>query len=371
MFVNNRFHPLTVLRTACIAAGVLTVSCNVLAKPFVLAYTDGQLDRSYQNLQQFHADLSAVGLGSAYGMTATGAIDISGVTSTTTHIINFAKSQSLPVYPTVSDYNESAGGFDKDISRAILTDPKVREASLTNLLKLATDQGFAGIDLDFEAVEPGHKQAFTGYVQALGKRLHDAGLKLIISVPPKMSDAQPEYLGGYDYGPIGKAVDYVQVMTYDQVGPGWSSGGFNGETWPGPESGADWQQALLTYATSRVEKSKVLSGLPTYGYDYSTQNRVNWADYGSVIAAHKAKLHRDSASQTPYATWGPVTQVPDGVQWDAQHAQPVLWYDDAASIEAKTKLVGTLQLGGTSIWAMGYENAQFWGAVRKGLAGAQ
>lgn len=363
---NSKSH-LKAIQNLCAAFGIMTIACNAWAGPFVLAYTDGQLHQASVNLELFHGKLSAVGLGSAYGMTDQGIIDESGANSITDDIIKISKSNSLPIYPTISDYNQKTERFDEAISNSILTDPVKFTSSIQNLVSFANSKVFAGIDLDFEAVEPKNKDAFSRYVRDLGKALHASGKKLIISIPAKISDLEPEYLGGYDYAAIGRSVDYFQVMTYDQVGPGWSSGGFNGETWPGPESGADWQKAMLEYAVSRVPAKKVLSGLPTYGYDYSTKDQVHWANYTKVISAHKATVSRDSASQTPFATWGPVTQFTEEVKWSKETAQPVLWFDDTASIVAKTRLVGALNLAGTSVWAMGYENAEFWSAVEKGL----
>ena len=243
--------------------------------------------------------------------------------------------------------------------------------AINNLVNLATSNGFAGIDLDFEAVIPADKAAYSGFVAALAVALHNNNLKLIISIPPKSSDTAPDYNMGYDYVALGNAVDYFQVMTYDQVGPGWSSSGFNNEVWPGPESGADWQKTLLAYAASRVAPAKVLAGLPSYGYDYSTGNTVHWSDFAGIIRQHSATLHIDAASATPYATWGTVKNQADGKKWSNNTAQPVLWYDDASSIKAKTGLVGSLGLGGTSVWAMGYENADFWSAVQAGLGSSQ
>lgn len=353
-------------------------ACSVLlasaapAAPFVLAYTDGQVEASYSNLRAFHRNLSAVGLGSTYGLTVTGQLHQDGMNPTTQDIIRFAKSQSLPLYPTVSDYNEDIGAFDPAISHSILNDRRLSAGTVEQLVKLARDGGFAGINLDFEKVEPRNRAAFSAYVKALGSALRGSGKKLIISIPPKLSDREPEYLQGYDYKALGTAVDYFQVMTYDQVGPGWSSGGFHHEVWPGPESGADWQQVLLRYAVSRVPASKVLAGLPAYGQDYSIGNRVHWSAYQEIIAEHRAVTHRDAVSATPYATWGPVRTFADGVEWTPERAQPVLWYDDAASIQTKTALVAKLGLGGTSVWAMGYENAEFWTALQAGLkAGAE
>lgn len=94
---------------------------------------------------------------------------------------------------------------------------------------------------------------------------------------------------------------------------------------------------------------------------------MHWSAYQEIIAEHRAAIHRDAASATPYATWGPVKSFVDGVEWTPERAQPVLWYDDAASIKTKTALVTRLGLGGTSVWAMGYENAGFWAALQSGL----
>lgn len=348
----------------------LALASAAQATPFVLAYTDGQVETSYSNLKAFYRNLSAVGLGSTYGLTVTGQLHQEGMNDTTRQIIAFAKSRSLPLYPTVSDYNQDIAAFDPAISHSIVNNKALSASTIKQLVTLARDNGFAGINLDFEQVEPRNAQAFSAYVKALGQALHAQGRKLIISVPPKLDDQQPEYLQGYDYRALAAAVDYFQLMTYDQVGPGWSSGGFHGEVWPGPGSGLDWQQALLAYAVTRVPADKLLSGLAAYGQDYSIGNRVHWSAYEEIIAEHNAVTHLDAPSATPYATWGPVNSFADGVEWTAERAQPVLWYDDAQSIRSKAALVGRLGLGGTSVWAMGYEDASFWSALQAGLAKA-
>jgi spore germination protein YaaH len=354
-----------------LAAGALCG--NAAAAPFVLAYTDGQIAQSYSNLQAYYASLSAVGLGSSYAMLANGSVDTSGVTPITNNIIAFAKTKNLPIYPTVSDYSNAYGGFDPAVSNGFLATASGRSTAVSSLVSLAVNNGFAGIDIDLEAVQPGMKAQMSSFISALATALHNQNKKLVISIPPMSGDGQPAYLAGYDYAAIGAAVDYFQLMTYDEVGPGWSSS--PSATWPGPEAGLDWMKAKLNYAVSRVPAAKVLHGLPTYGYDYSTKNMVYWkgtngvAGYNDVIASHSASKKRDSASATPYATWGTVLQQPDGTEWSTANKQPVLWYDDAQSITAKAALVGSYALGGTSVWAMGYEDAGFWSAVSAGLGG--
>jgi spore germination protein YaaH len=344
---------------------------------FVVAYTDGQDPQSYANLQNFHASLSAVALGSSYGLLANGKVDVSGLTTTTSNIITYAKQLGLPVYPTVSDWSNALGGFDPNIMATIDKSAKSRSNAVQNLVNLAVNNGFAGIDLDVEQVgmeANGPTSAdtanFSAFVTALASALHARGLKLIESVPPTDGTSNYSYVGGYDYAALGAAVDYLQVMTYDEVGPGWSSSASG--TWPGPCSGLDWMNRIISYAVTQVPAAKVLLGLPTYGYDFSTGGQQTWAadtnsgtpGFAAYIASKNATVSFDTASSTPYATWGKVKQQSGDF---SGHAQPALWYDNPTSITAKTSLVEKYELAGTGVWAMGYEDAAFWDAHNAGL----
>jgi spore germination protein YaaH len=344
----------------------------------VLAYTDGQDPQSYTNLRSFHTRLSAVALGSAYGILANGTLDLSGVTTTTTNIIAYAKTQGLPVYPSVSDYSNTTGGFDPDIMQTIDSSAATRNNAVTNLVNFAVSNGFAGINLDVEAVgmeangpTAADTRNFTAFVTSLATALHAQGLKLIESIPPTDGSANYSYVDGYNYAALGKVVDYMQVMTYDEVGPGWSSSPSG--TWPGPCSGLDWMNGIITYAVKQVPAGKILLGLPTYGYDFSTGGQQTWApdtNYGTqgfsaYIASKKAKSFVDATSATPYATWGAVKQQ-SGV-FSNKTAQPALWFDNPTSITTKSKLIGQYSLGGAGVWAMGYEDINFWNALTAGL----
>lgn len=369
---------LILLMSGALPAHAVTAS-KVATQPrkFVVAYTDGQDPQSYTNLQNFHSNLSAVALGSSYGLLSNGKIDTSGVTATTRDIIAYAKGLGLPVYPTVSDWSNATGGFDPNIMLTIDKSSASRAAAVQNLVTLAVSNGFAGIDLDVEQVgmeangpSAADTRNFSAFVTALASALHAKGLKLIESIPASDGTANYSWLGGYSYSALGAAVDYLQVMTYDEVGPGWSSS--TSGTWPGPCSGLDWMNRIITYAVSQVPSSKILLGLPTYGYDFSTGGQQTWAadaNYGTpgftaYIASKGATVSFDAASYTPYANWGTVKQQSGDF---SGHAQPSLWYDNAMSITAKTSLVEKYRLAGTGVWAMGYEDASFWDAHNAGL----
>ena len=158
-----------------------------------------------------------------------------------------------------------------------------------------------------------------------------AGLKLVISVPPKTSDDPGNtWAYPYDYAALAPHVDHLQVMTYDENGPGWSG--------PGPVSGLDWMGTYVAYVTSLVPPSKVLIGLPAYAYDWdltastpskSVGTSVSWKDVPAILARPSAVTHWDATSSTPYVDY----TSSDGHQHE-------VWYDDAASITPKAALAG-------------------------------
>ena len=367
----------SLLIAAALAAAASTAS---VAAPLVLAYTDDADPQSYTNLQAFHAHLGAVALGNAYALRANGSIDASGVTVNTGHVVAYAKSHALALYATLSDYNNTIQDWDPTISRTIEKNATNRAHAVANLVTLATANGYTGIDLDLEMVGQetngptvADTANHTAFVTALANALHAQGLTLIQSVPASDGTAAYAYYDGYNYAALGAVSDWMQIMTYDEVGPGWSSSPAG--TWPGPDSGLDWTGRVMTYMTAAMPAGKILLGLPAYGYDFSTGQFQSWAadaNYGTLgftayITSKKAATGTEASSYTPYATWGSVT--PQSGAWSGAIAQPALWYDNMASITAKAALVPKYQLGGTGIWAMGYEDANFWSAHDAGLAG--
>jgi spore germination protein YaaH len=267
----------------------------------------------------------------------------------------------IDTFACISNYSNSLGDFDPALAHSAMV---THEAALvSNAVKLAA-AGYRGINVDFESLAystnvADDRAAYSAFIADLGKQLHAKGLQLVISVPAKTADSPTDtWSYPYDFAALGPNVDDVQLMTYDENGPGWSG--------PGPVSGADWVEASIVYGASVLAPSKILIGLPAYGYDWdltaSTPSKgtyvgtsVAWKDVAALLAAPGAATHWDTKSSSPYADY----TAGDG------HAHEV-WYEDATSIETKTALVAKHQLGGLSMWALGDEDLAFWQAVLAG-----
>jgi len=312
---------------------------------------------SLDAITAFHADLTMVSA-DLFDVQTSGAL----AGSDDLGVIAHDGALGLETFACISNYSSSLGDFDPALGHtAMVTN---RDAVVANIVQLA-GTGFDGINIDFESLAysanvADDRAAYTAFVHDLSGKLHAAGKKLVLSVASKTSDVATDTWGyPYDYAALAPDVDYLQLMTYDENGPGWSG--------PGPVSGADWVKSCVAYAVSVVSPSKLLIGLPAYGYDWDltastpASNKyvgtsVSWKDLGPVLAAAGATTHWDAASSTPYV---------DYTAADGHHHEA--WYDDPQSIAAKSKLVTQYGLAGLSMWSLGQEDASFWQAAYAGL----
>lgn len=301
---------------------------------------------SYQSLSSYGSYLNQVSM-MTFHATATG--DISGTAATDG--IQLAASKNVGAYAALT--NETANGFDKDLAHTVLADPALRQKTVSNALNLVKANGFAGLNVDFENMLPTDRPLYTSFVNELSTAMKSNGKKLIVSMAAKTSDSPTSnWFGAFDYAAIGQAADQVQIMTYDENGP-WGA--------PGSVAGYPWVESVVKYAVSQIPSTKILIGLPAYGYDWNTTagtgKAVTWKGIPSLISTTGAVPKWDAVKRSPYFTY----TAADGTAH-------TVWYENSQSITAKTKLAGRYNLGGVSVWRMGLEDESFWKAVQSGLA---
>jgi spore germination protein YaaH len=117
----------------------------------------------------------------------------------------------------------------------------------------------------------------------------------------------------------------------------------------------------VAYAASLVDPANLLIGLPAYAYDWDLSalergeddavGELYWTDIPDILSKSGMQIQRDTAAQSPYLTYT-----------ERGHEHEV-WYEDAVSIQAKSRLVSHYGLGGLSVWALGQEDGRVWEAV--------
>ena len=93
----------------------------------------------------------------------------------------------------------------------VLTKPKVQQAHIAKIVEMCTNQGFAGIEIDYRGVTTEEREAYTAFIGALADALHDKGLRLNVVVEPPIPAGAEWNTGGYDWKAIGAVADAVKV----------------------------------------------------------------------------------------------------------------------------------------------------------------
>jgi len=317
----------------------------------VLGYYAGDAEVVYKSVTSFATCLNAVAV-ARFGVDKNGSVK--GCLANR-KLKSFARAHGMKIYACVGNFGKG-GDFDGSLAHRVLVDR--RGVAITNLMKLTANGTYDGLNLDFEGLAPGDRAAYSRFVIRLAARLHAKGFRLVLSVPPVVEEnLADEWAGAFDYKVIGQHADLLQLMTYDEHGPGWSG--------PGPVAGAAWMERCVAYASTVVSPAKLLLGLPAYGYDWDRTaytetgayppSYLPWTDFPGLLALPGAIKHRDEAACSPSVTYAL-----------AGHDHEA-WLEDAASIAAKAALVRKYNLGGVSVWALGQEDLSYWKAVMAGL----
>ena len=277
-------------------------------------------------------------------------------------VVAFDRSHGIQTYACVNNYNSDpvVSGFDPKLAQAGMVTHKA--LVIANLVVFAQRGGFTGINIDFENLtySANIEQAradFTSFIHDLAAQLHANGIKLIVSVPGKTDDSTDNtWSYPFDLAALGQDTDYLQLMTYDEHNP---------QSGPGPIAGADWVKDSIVYASSQVDPSKLLIGLPAYGYDWDltafdkTKNTYSardfsWTDIPTLLAKSTSAAQWNIDSQSPFLT-------------NSENGHDhVAWYESPGSIQAKTKLISKYALAGFSMWSLGKEDQSFWQAALDG-----
>jgi len=201
---------------------------------------------------------------------------------------------------------------------------------------------FDGVDLDIEGDSTPDRNGFVDFVASFSKTLRATNRRWSIMLDTYPTSAfDPE--GFFAVKALAKYVDQLFVMAYDMQDPEIASA-----TAPLTNASLNDAMTLAEYA-SVVPASHLVLGIPLYGNDFPTSNRLDGAEttgtpvsvtYQQIVAAGHAPL------------WDPVTETPftvfrRGGKWHQT------WFDDPVSIALKAALAAQFGCAGVGVWELG------------------
>lgn len=238
-------------------------------------------------------------------------------------------------------------------------------ALISNLVNAVDSRGAHGINIDFEGVSSTHKAALTTFIQRIADSLHTRvpGAELSIAMPAvEWSPSE------WDLPAIIPYVDLFIFMGYDYYYKGSGTAGptdplYNFQT----TYNFTLSKTITYYLNAGVPKTKLMAGLPYYGFQWktaaltvpssadSTGEAVTYSTIRNNSSGYYSNANKgyDVNSQSPYWAFNSA----------GQNYQ--CWVNDAQSMGRRFDLVNIRDIAGIGIWALAYDNgySDFWDLI--------
>lgn len=229
---------------------------------------------------------------------------------------------------------------------SMAADPTDRAVFVQNLTDFVLDQGYDGVNIDWEFPQtPADRQNLSILMAELRAGLDATDQDLVVSLAVTSNEVRGQWV---DVEAITPLLDHYLVMTFGYYGAWGSESGHNAPLYASRAGIGDARsvdRSLRYWAETRgVPRSKIIMGVPSFGIWFDSENL-----YEPFTDSHKADFqdikplidngytrHWDGIAQVPYLT---------------QDSGPGLWsYDDPRSIDAKCDYVFANRLGGVAVW---------------------
>ncbi len=240
--------------------------------------------------------------------------------------IEWVRGQGVKAHASVALMN-------RDKLHQLLSNPQHRKQLTRHLADIAASDSYDGINIDFEFIAPEDGSYFTEFLQELKTAL---GEEKMLSVAVFARTGKEQWPTAYDYRAIGATADLVVVMAYDYSYL---------ESDPGPVAPIWWVKDVIAYMESQMPREKILLGMPTYGYDWSSDGlskTINISKLKQLQSSYQLEDHFDQKSFSPYYTY-----------YDEQGCYHELWMENAISLTSKWTICLEEKLGGIAFWRIG------------------
>ena len=253
-----------------------------------------------------------------------------------------ARTLGVGVLPTVV--------FGREGRAAVLTDGKRRGLHVEALVNLVQQQGFDGLDLDYERKSAPEARGFEALVVELARRLHALGLQLSCTIEARTAAATPASAAGRDledYRLLARACDHIRVMAYDYHRSGQPDARARVAHAPLP-----WVKRVVEYALTEIPASKLWLGVPTYGWGFVRVGRVYQRERAWGFRPLRARLA------------GRALVHGAGGEAHVQLGEQEIVVADAEAIRARIELARDAGLAGAVLFKLdGEEDPALWPAL--------
>ena len=250
-----------------------------------------------------------------------------------------------PVSIAVGGGGQSAG------FPAVTADEDTRAQFIANLFDFCDLHGYDGIDFDWESpVSQEERDNYASLVKDVRAEADRRDRPMLISMA---ISAASWASWGNDVADLAGTVDWFFMMGYDYSGPWTPYSGHNAPLHPRMDLGY-WLSVTRSIdyliTTRKLPPSSIVVGMPFYGRRFQATDIYRTATGGDALRYNQITPLVDQGGWVEH--WDGVALVPYLIN---NAGTEVIVYDNAFSIELKSRYVLDYGLGGVGVWALGYD----------------
>ena len=268
--------------------------------------------------------------------------------------IRWARDNGYQIWALVS--NE----FDIDRTHEFLKSAAAREQFIDRMINEALTYGYEGINVDFEHVYMEDRDQLTHFINELAwaMRQHD----LILSMDVTIMGGSDNWSKCYDHAYLGRIVDYLVIMTYDEH---WAASPISG-----PVASYGWVERGMIELTQVVDPDRLVMGLPFYTRVWrerpSTERANRMVNRSTAIGMEAQANFIENNDLTPF--WDDESKLYYAAIVDGEDLVKI-WIENAETLSIRAGLVHELGLAGIAGWQRSFATDDVWPALQEVVFG--
>lgn len=272
------------------------------------------------------------------------------------NLVNEMHTQGKKVVPFFSNH------WDRESGKLALNN---REKVSSDIANAVINYNLDGVNVDIENVTEKERASYTDLVRLLREKLPE-NKSVVVSVAANPYGWTTGWHGSYDYTSLSKYADYLMIMAYDEHYEGGEAGDV---------AGIEFVEKSIQYALERVDKGKIVLGIPLYGRYWKNSSSsggaaISLEKVSELIRTRNGKVTFDEKSKSPKAEIfiSAVGTRPTIYGKTLQPGTYTIWYENEESIKAKLELVNKYDIKGTGTWRLGMEEKSIWKIFKEYLS---
>lgn len=256
------------------------------------------------------------------------------------------KAKGYTLWPLITN------NFDPEMTHKWLHDEQSKKYIIRQLVYYAERYPIEGYNFDFENIYDTDRDALSEFVEEATKALHKENL--VVSMDITVSSNMKNWSSCYDRKRLGKALDYVILMAYDEHGRLSKTAG--------SVASLNWVEKGVQRLQTEVPAKKIILGIPLYMRLWQEDNEGKVT--AQTLSMPKAEELINDKQINP--TW-----LPSSGQYYFSYKEKgytyKVWQENAKSIKLKVDLVTKYNLAGVASWRKGFETPDIWNVINETL----